>query len=137
MAKLDENRAILLASTVATSGLTIGKAGESLGWNKTEVYRVSRTAEYRQELARIVLDIADSIVSVSISSHVEAMEVITELLRHDKEEIRLNAAKAILANFSKLHESASRQLLSANESIVTARMLENNLSLSSSPQPRN
>lgn len=115
--KIEEEKAVLLASQVASTGSTIAAAGKALGFDKPTTYRISATPHYRRELARKTLEIADAIVSQTIATHTEAMDVLRELMHEAPPEVRLGAAKAILASFSKIHETASKQILDANAAI--------------------
>jgi hypothetical protein len=116
--KIHKEKAELLAAKVASSGATIGCAAEELGMNKNHAYQITRTPEYRQAIAQRTLELADAITTQTIELHGEALAVLRELMKPiHAPEIRLNAAKAILVNFSRIHETASKQIVDANAAI--------------------
>ena len=94
----------LLAVAVAI-GRTVRAAAESCGCSERQAYRISATPEFKHRVSEIRSEMTNAAVGLISTAASEAVTTIRELLDSTNEPpVRLNAAKAILANLAQLSE---------------------------------
>ena len=107
-----------LAMSIA-SGSTIRAASKVAGCSESQAYRICSTQEFRSRVSEIRTEITSQAVGQLTDAAVLAVATIVSLLGEANEPaVRLNAAKAILANLGPLSELGElRSRLDALENV--------------------
>ncbi len=96
----------LIARAVA-SGSTVKAAAADSGCSESHAYRVSSSDQFRQRVYELRSEITSEAMGKLTAAATQAVDTLTALLAETSEpSIRLNAAKAILANLGPMSELA-------------------------------
>lgn len=110
-------RVEILAVTAIANSVNIKQAGKMLGWSETMTYRTSGTPEFRKAYSTRLLAVVDGVASEAVSVHAKAIRRLGELIDSQDEKIACDASGKVLAIFSKMYDSLSRQQAEANAAI--------------------
>ena len=93
-----------LATSVA-GGATIRAASGSAKCSESQAYRICSTVEFRSRVSEIRSEVTSQAVGKLTDAATKACDTFVQLLANDNEpSVRLNAAKAILANLGPMTE---------------------------------